>query len=29
MFITATVIIFIRKPLGVKDELSLEKDPAN
>ncbi|MEQ8217442.1 MAG: bile acid:sodium symporter family protein [Arenibacter sp.] len=29
MFITATVIIFIRKPLGVKDELSLEKDTSN
>ncbi|GGW23461.1 bile acid:sodium symporter family protein [Arenibacter certesii] len=25
MFVTATVIIFIRKPLGVKDELSVEE----
>ncbi len=26
MFVTATVIIFVRKPLGVKDQLSVKKD---
>lgn len=26
MFVTATVIIFVRKPLGIKDQLSVEKD---
>src|SRR5690606_5795891 len=27
MFVTASIIIFIRKPLGVHDELSLDKEP--
>ncbi len=26
MFVSATVIIFVRKPLGVKDQLGMEKD---
>lgn len=27
MFVTASIIIFVRKPLGVQDELSLDKEP--